>query len=498
MFMKLGEIANILGSNIRAARGATELAEREPAGYSIDSRTIREGELFFAIGGEHYDGHRFVVDAIGRRALAAVVSRDFLSSELGREVDPQKAALILVDDTLAALQTLAYTVLKSWQGEVIAITGSVGKTTTKEMIAAMLARIGRVVKTTGNLNNDYGVPLSVLKMESDGRRASDFDFAVLEMGMNHKGEIAHLTTIAPPDLGVVTLVAPAHLEFFSSVDEIAEAKAEMVKGIVPGGTAVLNADDERVARMQELRYDILSRTFGIERSADVMAREITTDGVGGSRFSLATPRGEIEAQLPFPGRHNIYNALAAAAVADHYETPLEEIAAVLAETSAPKMRGEVVRFNEGFTIIDDSYNSNPRALFEMVSTVCASAESLRKIIVAGEMLELGAGGPELHREAGRHMARLGVHRVIGIRGLAEEIVAGAREAGMPTDAATFASSPEEAADMLIREARKGDLILVKGSRGVKTETVVERMKGAFGLLPNCGEAKTGDAAIGRC
>src|SRR5947207_3601627 len=431
--MKLGEIAKILGSNIRAARGATELAEREPVGYSIDSRTVREGELFFAIRGVHYDGHRFVVDAIARRALAAVVSRDFLHSELGREIDPQKAALILVDDTLAALQSLAYMVLKSWQGEVIAITGSAGKTTTKEMIAAMLARIGRVVKTTGNLNNDFGVPLSVLKMESDGRRASDFDFAVLEMGMNHKGEIAHLTAIAPPDLGVVTVVAPAHLEFFSSIDEIAEAKAEMVKGIVPGGTAVLNADDHRVAGMSALRYDIQCTTFGIERSADVMASEIRTEGISGNRFSITTPHGQIEAQLPFPGRHNIYNALAAAAVADHYETPLVEIAAALAGTSAPKMRGEVVHFTGGFTIIDDSYNSNPRALFEMVSTVCASRESTRKIIVAGEMLELGPDGPEHHREAGRQIARLGVDRLIGIRGLAAEIVAGAREAGMAAE-----------------------------------------------------------------
>ena len=496
--MKLGEIAKILGSNIRAARGATELAEREPVGYSIDSRTVREGELFFAIRGEHYDGHRFVVDAIARRALAAVVSRDFLHSELGREIDPQKAALILVDDTLAALQSLAYMVLKSWQGEVIAITGSVGKTTTKEMIAAMLARIGRVVKTTGNLNNDFGVPLSVLKMESDGRRASDFDFAVLEMGMNHKGEIAHLTAIAPPDLGVVTVVAPAHLEFFSSIDEIAEAKAEMVKGIVPGGTAVLNADDHRVAGMSALRYDIQCTTFGIERSADVMASEIRTEGISGNRFSITTPHGQIEAQLPFPGRHNIYNALAAAAVADHYETPLVEIAAALAGTSAPKMRGEVVHFTGGFTIIDDSYNSNPRALFEMVSTVCASRESTRKIIVAGEMLELGPDGPEHHREAGRQIARLGVDRLIGIRGLAAEIVAGAREAGMADDAATFTDTPDEAADILIREARKGDLILVKGSRGVKTETVVERMKQSFGMLPNSGEAMTGDAAKGRC
>lgn len=477
--MKLGEIAKILGSNIRAARGATELAEREPVGYSIDSRTIRAGELFFAVRGETYDGHRFVVDAITQRAIASVVSRDFLDSDFAKEVDPQKAALIEVDDTLAALQSLASAALKGWNGKVVAITGSLGKTTTKEMTAAMLSRIGRVAKTTGNLNNDYGVPLSVLKMESDGLRASDFDYAVLEMGMNHKGEIARLTGIAPPSVGVVTIVAPAHLEFFASVDEIAEAKAEMVGGIAPGGIAILNADDQRVSRMDSMRLDVTSIKFGIERVSDVMATEIEATGVAGSRFLLVTPRGQIEAHLQLPGRHNIYNALAAAAVADFYQAPLEEIAAALAESSTPKMRGEVTRFRDGFTIIDDSYNSNPRALFEMVSTLSSNRESKRKIVVAGEMLELGESGPRLHREAGRQIARLGVDALIGIRGLAEEMVAGAREAGMNGDAATFVDTPQEAFEKLNREVRDGDLILIKGSRGVKTEIVVERLKQKF-------------------
>jgi UDP-N-acetylmuramoyl-tripeptide--D-alanyl-D-alanine ligase len=496
--MNLGEIAEILGSNIRAARGATELAEREPIGYSIDSRTVRAGELFFAIRGENHDGHHFVGDAIARRALAAVVSRDFLDSAPGRQIDPHKAALVLVDDTLAALQFLAYTVLKSWQGEVVAITGSLGKTTTKEMIAAMLARTGRVVKTTGNLNNYYGLPLSVLKMESDGKHASDFDYAVLEMGMNHKGEIARLTEIATPDVGVVTIVAPAHLEFFNSIDEIAEAKAEMVSGIRPGGTTVLNADDERVAGMAAMRSDINSLTFGIEHNADVMATSIKPEGVAGSSFLLSTRQGQVEARVPLPGRHNVYNALAAATVADLFETPLADIAAALAETPASKMRGEIVRFSEGFTVIDDSYNSNPRALFEMVSMVCSNQSCKRRIIVAGEMLELGSTGAELHREAGRLIARLGVDMLIGVRGLAEEIVAGAREAGMSAAAAILAASPEEAGDILIREALAGDLILVKGSRGVRTEIVVERMKQRFHVRVDSGETKTDDVATGRC
>src|SRR6185369_12084840 len=366
-------------------------------------------ELFFAIRGENYDGHRFVIDAIAQRSIAAVVARGFLDSEPGRQIDPQKAALIVVDDTLAALQTLAQTVIKNWRGEVIAITGSVGKTTTKEMTAAMLSRQSRVVKTTGNLNNHYGLPLSILKMESDEWRSSEFDYAVLEMGMNHKGEIAALTGIAPPNAGIVTVVAPAHLEFFSSVDEIAEAKAEMVTGIVPGGLAILNADNERVARMAAMRLDIDSRTFGIDHDADVMARDINTDAIGESSFTLVTQRGQIRARVPLAGRHNIYNALAAAAVADHYDTRLEDIADALSGLSAPGMRGEIVRLRGGITLIDDSYNSNPRALFEMVSTVAANRESRRRIVVAGEMLELGPSAAELHREAGRQIARLGIN-----------------------------------------------------------------------------------------
>jgi UDP-N-acetylmuramoyl-tripeptide--D-alanyl-D-alanine ligase len=496
--MKLGDIANILGSNIRAARGATELAEREPSGYSIDSRTIRSGDLFFAIRGENYDGHRFVVDAIAKRALAAVVSRDFLTSDFGRQIDPQQAALIIVDDTLAALQLLANNVVARWQGEVVAITGSVGKTSTKEMTAAVLGRKGLTVKTIGNLNNQFGLPLSILKMESDSSHASNFDFAVLEMGMNHKGEIAALARIAPPNVGVVTAVAPVHLEFFSSIDEIAEAKSELITGIVPGGLVVLNADDERVARMDSLRFDIISRTFGIEHQADVMAHEILSDGIGKSSFTLITPRGEISARVPLSGRHNIYNALAAAAVADHYETPLREIADALSVMQAPKMRGEVVRFHKGFTLVDDSYNSSPRALLEMVSTIAASRECRRRIVVAGEMLELGELASQLHHDAGRRIAQLGIDKLIGVRGFAREIVSGAREAGMVSDAAVFAQTPEEAAEVVIREVREGDLILVKGSRGVRTEIVVERLKQKFETLEDCDRVMTGDAASGRC
>ncbi|MFY9609571.1 MAG: UDP-N-acetylmuramoyl-tripeptide--D-alanyl-D-alanine ligase, partial [Blastocatellia bacterium] len=473
--MKLGEIRNILGTQERSTRVSEDLSEREPIGYSIDSRATRAGDLFFAIKGENYDGHRFVEDALRRGALGAVVTSEFLAST-SIDYIGAGAWLLPVADTLEALQAIAASIRRSWRGREVAITGSAGKTSTKELTASALARIGRVNKTTGNLNNEYGLPLSILKMESDGSHATDFDYAVLEMGMNHKGEIARLARIAPPDVGVVINVAPVHLEFFSSIEEIADAKAELVLGIKSSGVVVLNADDDLVARMKGLRTDIRVITFGIDREADVRARRLEDQGLGGTRFALETPRGQVNVTLPLAGRHQVYNALAAAAVADLYETPFEAIAAAFGEASSPKMRGEVLRFASGVTLVDDSYNSNPRAFVEMVGTIATARGFKRRIVVAGEMLELGETGAELHRATGRRVAELGIDLLIGIRGLASELIDGAREAGMSAESAVFCETPQEAAEIVAREARPGDLMLVKGSRGVMTEGVVERMK----------------------
>ena len=474
--MRLGEIARVVDSGLQSL--ASELAGIEPIGYSIDSRTIRPGELFIAIRGERKDGHEFVPQAFERGAVAAIVSAQWAASG-----NADSTKLIPVSDTLEALQSVASTLLRRWRGRLVAITGSMGKTTTKEMTAAVLSEAGRVIKTVGNFNNAYGLPLSVLKMESDGAHSSDFDFAVFEMGMNHKGELAALTSVAPPDLAVVTNVAPVHLEFFSSVDEIAEAKSELVTGVKPEGTAVLNADDERVARMASIRSDIRFRTFGIERAADVTASDIKTEGLALTGFTLTTPSGSVEATTRLAGRHNIYNALAAAAVADFYGMSVEDTARLLREFHSPKMRGEVYRLERGVTLVDDSYNSNPRALLEMAAMICAPAGYKRRIVVAGEMLELGPEGPRLHRETGERIASLGVEALIGVRGLAREFVGGARDAGMASASAIFCETPEEAAEWLMREAREADLVLVKGSRGVKTDIVVDRLK-------QWGKAKT--------
>jgi UDP-N-acetylmuramoyl-tripeptide--D-alanyl-D-alanine ligase len=337
------------------------------------------------------------------------------------------------------------------------------------------------LKTAGNLNNAYGLPLSILKLISDGRRGSDFDLIVLEMGMNHAGEIRELCRIAPPSVGVVTIVAPVHLEFFNSIDEIAAAKAELIESLGPSGLAVLNADDARVSMMQE-RHSGPVKTFGIDMDADVIATEIEPVGLSQTSFRLRTPGGDARVVMPLIGRHNLYNALAAAAVADHFGLTPGAIADALGKAEPSKMRGQVLRFADGFTVIDDSYNSNPRALTEMVRSVGHMPDFKRRIAVLGEMLELGPAGPEMHFEAGRTAVTEGMDIVIGVRGLAKQIVDGAIAEGLKTESARFCEDSEAAAKLMLETIREGDIVLVKGSRGVKTDVVVSRLREKFSLV----------------
>lgn len=465
--MTLGEIATIIG----AQPCDPALAEVEPMGFSIDSRTIRPGDLFFAIKGTNKDGHDFVGDALRKGACAAVVGRDVSGVDSGRQ--------IRVADPLVALQGLAREVRRRWGKPVIGITGSSGKTMTKELTALMLSAEGaRVVKTVGNYNNAYGLPLSLLQMISQGRRPADYDYAVLEMGMSGPGEITHLCRVAQPTVGVVTNVGPAHLAFFPSVDAIAEAKAELVDTLPADGLAILNADDPRVARMR-WRQPIAVRTFGIESEADVRARELRIHGLEGMSFQLITPRGQVELRTSLLGRHQAYNILAAAAVADYFHIGLEAIVRCAAHARPYTMRGETLRFPQHFVVIDDSYNSNPRALGEMIATVARIQGVARRIVVAGEMLELGEQSADLHRQCGREIAAWGIDVLLGVQGEARELIAGAREAGMSEEAARYVETVEEAIQWLFDNVRSGDLILVKGSRGVRLDRVVARLRQTF-------------------
>jgi UDP-N-acetylmuramoyl-tripeptide--D-alanyl-D-alanine ligase len=474
------------------AAGA-ELLDKEIKGFSIDSRSIAAGELFFALSQKDYeragfngtfaDAHQYIPEVFGRGAVGAVARRDHVAGDA--LLESLRPSLLLVEDAIAALQTLARKVYEAWGRPVVAITGSAGKTTTKDLVAHLLGAGGRrVLKSERNYNNGLGLPLSVLQMVTEGSKPEEYDVAVLEMGMSSPtNEIARLCKITPPDIGVELLVAPVHLEYLGTIEAIAKAKAELVEGLKPGGTAVLNADDERVAAMRSLQ-DGPTITFGIERSADVMADRIETGSLGQSRFRLRTPRGEAEAVLPLPGRHNLMNALAAAAVATCFEIGAEEIARALGTVTSPHMRGEVLDFAAGFTVVDDSYNSNPRSLSQMVRTIAEASSSgvRRRIVVAGEMLELGPEGATMHAEAGREMAAAKVDVVWGVRGLASEIVAGAREAGLPQEATRFFETAEEAAAALAKEVREGDLVLVKGSRGVRTDKVVALLRERFPLV----------------
>lgn len=478
--MKLIEIARLCGASQMLN---DELAKSEPAGFTIDSRAIKPGELFVAIPGERVDGHQFVREVFEKGACAAMAVHHRLpfAAELGDYADK----LLFVENTLCAFQQLTRRVIAKWRRPVIGVTASAGKTTMKDLIAHCLGVSGNVLKSLGNLNTGYGLPLTVARMISGGAKPADYDFAVLEMGMSSFGEIARLVDIAPPEVGVVGNVGNAHIEFFGSPARVARAKAEMVDGVKPGGVAVLNADDPLVIKMRERRDDIAIISFGIESEADVTAREIAgADDLSGTRFVLKTPDGEAEARLPLIGRHNVYNALAAAAVAHYFGISVEQIAGRLATSAPSKMRGELIRFANGVTLIDDSYNSNPQALIQSVRAMLDARGFNRRIVVAGEMLELGAQGPELHRRCGREIAAMGpigVDVLIGVRGLASELVAGATEDVRSRARLTsFCETPEETAETLIANAAPGDLILVKGSRGVRTERVVERLKAAFG------------------
>ncbi|MGA9207617.1 MAG: UDP-N-acetylmuramoyl-tripeptide--D-alanyl-D-alanine ligase [Terriglobales bacterium] len=424
-------------------------------GYSIDSRTLAPGELFFAVKGERLDGHEFVEQALAAGAVGVVVGRDQAARYSGHH------RLLAVADPLAALQRLGTAVRRLWGKKLIAVTGSTGKTTTKEAIAQVLRPRFRVLKSEGNLNNHFGLPLQLLRLEPE------HEIAVIEIGMNHAGEIRALAEIAHHDVAVVTNVGPVHLEFFESVAAIARSKYELIETLHAGGTAVLNADDEYVSQFgRDFHGKVV--TFGIERPADVRAENIQERGLEGSAFDLLAGGCRQSVTLPLLGLHNVYNALAAAAVGVEVGIAPSEAAEALAALLPQDKRGELTQV-AGATVINDCYNSNPKALAAMVASF-ARLPARRRIVVAGEMLELGATAPELHRQCGTAIAQSGIDVLLGVHGAARQMVEGALAAGM---AAEFVETPQQAGEWLAREVRPGDAVLLKASRGVKLEGALE-------------------------
>ncbi|MBK8467475.1 MAG: UDP-N-acetylmuramoyl-tripeptide--D-alanyl-D-alanine ligase [Chloracidobacterium sp.] len=461
------------------------LRQREVGSFAIDTRECKSGDVFFALSqpdyrnngfnGDFDDSTKYVPDAFAKGATACVVRGDRFE-EHQFQLDPYRDRLIFVDDVIAAFQRLAHGVYREWNKPVVAITGSAGKTTAKELTAHVLEASGRkVLRNIKNYNNGLGHPLTVLKLASD----PSYDVAVLEMGMSTPmNEIQRLCRITPPDVAVELNVLSVHVEHLGSIENVAKAKAELVEGMKAGGTAVLNADDPRVAEMHWLSKG-RTITFGIEKAADVRAENIKFDRFGETKFTIVFGQQNAEVIFPLNGKHNILNGLAAAAVGLSFGMAIDDIAASFETVAAPPQRGEILHFKNGFTVINDSYNSNPAALMSMIETLVDGAGDRRKIVVAGEMLELGPDEKKIHHETGELIAKTKINMLIGVRGQAAELVEGSKSAGLA--AAEFVGDSYAAAELLIGLVEKGDVILVKGSRGVRTEKVVEKLLEKFDL-----------------
>jgi len=448
-------------------------ASRTFAGVSIDSRTLKSGELFIAIKGERFDGSQFVEQAIAAGAAGVVVpnvERVPGPAEPGLKTrSASDVAVIEVDDTTVALQSLARTIRRESGTKVVAITGSAGKTTTKEVTSEFLSLRHRVIRNRGNFNNHIGLPLSLIEL------AERPEIAVVELGMNHAGEIATLVGIAEPEVRVWTNVGEAHLGFFASVDAIADAKAEIFEGATSSTVLVANADDDRIAaRLPHFRGRVT--TFGIERHANVRASDVVDRGTDGMRARVTTPRGDTTIDTPLVGRSNLANILAATAVALEFDVPLAAIAERARRLQPAAHRGDVVRLASGITLIDDSYNANPTATRRALE-VLASASATRRVAVLGEMLELGDQSIALHEDVGRAAARSNVDLLVTVGGApASALAASAVAAGRSRGAVQHFATSDEAAAFVLSAVRPGDVVLVKGSRGVRTDRVVERLK----------------------
>lgn len=432
---------------------ATGVFQGLVTGWSVDTRTLQPGDLFFALRGPCHDGHEYVRQAFEKGAVAAIVEETLEAS----------GPLLKVNDTLAALQQLAAWARNRWGGDVIGVTGSAGKTTTKDAIAAMLASGMQTGKTVGNYNNHVGVPLSLLRLPEESR------VAVIEMGMNHAGEIRNLARIARPQIGVVTNVGYAHTENFDSIEGVAAAKRELIESLPADGVAVLNADDSRVAAFAGA-HPGRRVTFGLSPNADVRAEDVEFS-FEYSRFRV----GSTQFETPLVGRSGVLNVLAGIAAAGLYDIAPEKLAEVARTIQPGKMRGErIVR--DGILIYNDCYNSNPEAVRAMVD-VLRDVPARRKIAVLGEMLELGRWAEPLHRDIGKYVVKQGISVLVGIRGVARHMVDAAVEAGLAVNAAYFFPEPEQAGDSLRELAREGDAILFKGSRGTHVEKALERFLG---------------------
>ena len=473
----VAELLAATGGALRSAATATEAS-----GVSTDSRTLAPGELFVALAGPReqpvrivLDGHRFLGAALRRGAWGVLVEEQALRRD---EVADELAAwpgraVIAVPDSLRALGDLAAYHRRRMPARIVGITGSNGKTTTKEMTAAIAAERWRVLRTEGNLNNLVGLPLTLLGLEAG------HEVAVVEMGMSHAGEISRLAEIAAPQVGVVTNVGPVHLEGVGSLAGVAAAKAEILEGIQPGGAAVLNADDPSTPALAA-RWSGKLVSFGLRAAADVRA-EAVEPTPRGTAFTLLLASGcSARVRMPWIGEHNVRNALAAAAAAECLGADCAQISAGLEKARPAAMRFEVGTIPPGVTVVNDAYNANPASMQAALAAFARLPAAGRRALVLGDMLELGAAAPAEHRDLGMAAAAAAPELLLAVGAFADEVAGGARGAGLPPSAIVTAPDADAAAALLADWLRPGDLVLLKGSRGVRLERVLDRLRAAGG------------------
>lgn len=464
-------MAHMTAAQLESATGGVLVSGSKSAslaGVSIDTRTLRSSDLFIAIRGKQNDGHDHVMTALQKGASGAVVDNRY---EIPSAF-PAHKVLLRVEDTHEALKDLAAYVRRNWRGSLVGITGSIGKTTTKEFMAQVLQTEFSVYRSPGNYNNLFGLPLAIFGLSPEDH------IGLFEMGMSAPGEIAEMCRIALPDAGVITNIAPVHLEFFDSIEAIARAKGELAEGLAAGGTLIYNADDPMVRAIAD-RFAGDKVSFGLSAEAEVRAEEIEITGLMETRFRLVCEGTSRRAVLPLCGSHYVMNALPAIALARRYTIEIEQIIESLRHLRQAHMRGQILHFREGFTVIDDSYNSNPQALMQMIETLSRIPRYSRRILIAGEMLELGKDSEALHRQCGTRASACGIDIVVGVQGAAREIVRGAVAAGLPTNQAHFFTEVNPAIDFLHRKMQPGDLVLIKGSRGVHLEKIVQALRSDY-------------------
>ncbi len=459
--IRLDDLLAATGGHLIAPSAVTAIR-----GAAVDSRSVTPGSCFVALRGARVDGHAFVGDAIRAGAAAVLVERPV------DVPDGHDAAVVRVADPLHALQELA----AWWRGRhavrVVGITGSTGKTLAKELVADVLARTEPVLRNDGNLNSETGLPVTLLNLDAEHR------LAVLEMSMYTEGEIARLAEIARPEAGIVLNVLPMHLERTGSLEAIARAKGELPAALPRDGLAVLNADDRRVAAMADATPAAV-RTFGLGDGADVRALDVVPHGLGGTEFTIAAPWGERRVRLAMPGRHLVPHALAAAAVAERFGTPLDEVAAALAGGSHAAHRMAVVEAASGATLVDDTYNAAPWSVAAALDLLAetAVAPGRHRFAVLGDMLELGPDEERLHREVGVRAAGV-VDGLVAVGERGAWIAAGARAAGLHR--VVTAVDADEAVGAVERDMGPsvGDVVLVKASRGIELDRTVAALAAA--------------------